>query len=107
MLSSRKKETIVFQAGGFRDLLRRQPAVRISPAMNHGVKVIGPMGKRSTKVAMANIRKRDHGPADPWDPVLRHLPDHHGIPLVAGFLVAQNGAEAPDHSPAEKIMDPP
>ena len=55
---------------------------------------------------MANIRKRDHGPADPWDPVLRHLPDHHGIAFVAGLLVAQNSPKAPDHSPAEKIMDP-
>ena len=55
---------------------------------------------------MANGRERGHGAADPGNLVLRHLPDHHGVPLVAGLLMAQNCAEAPDHSPAHKIMNP-
>jgi len=55
---------------------------------------------------MANVRKRGHGPADPWDLVRRHFPDHHGVPLVAGLLMAQNGTEAPDNTPVEKIMNP-
>ena len=55
---------------------------------------------------MADGWERGHCPADLGNSVLRHLPDHHGVPPVASLLMAQNCAEAPDDSPANKLTNP-
>lgn len=54
---------------------------------------------------MADVRKRGHYPTNPGDLVLGHLPDHHGVPLETGPLMTQNCPKAPDHSPANQIMN--
>ena len=54
---------------------------------------------------MADRRKGGHDLADPPDLILRNLPDHHGVSLIAGLLMAQNCPESADHSPPHKTTN--
>jgi len=106
MFSFRKKESIFFYSDGLRDLLRRQAAIFLTPAMHHGVEVERPIWKGWAKVAVADRSEGNHRPADRKDLVLRNLPDDHGVPAITGYLVAQNGAKTPDQAQTPEIMNP-
>ena len=106
MFALRKKESISFHSDGLRDLSRGQAAIFLTPAVNHGVEVEGPLREGGTIVTMADGGERSHRPADPDDLALWNLPNDHGIPAVTGYLVAQNGSKTPDQAQAPEIMDP-
>ena len=55
---------------------------------------------------MADRRKGGHDLANPLDLILPNLPDHHGVSLIAGLLMAQNCPETADHSPPYKTTNP-
>ena len=54
---------------------------------------------------MADRRKGGYDLANPLDLILPNLPDHHGVSLVAGLLMAQNCPETANDSPPHKTMN--
>ncbi len=56
---------------------------------------------------MSDLRKGGEDPAGPGNLFFGNLPDRHGIAPVSRFLMAQDGAEAADHSPPQEEPDSP
>ena len=74
--------------------------------MNHGEKIIGPVGKGRSSVTVAYSSISSHYLPVFVYPFLRHAPYPHGIKSKTGFTVAQHGGIAPHYTTFNKIFRP-